>query len=344
MHPLTHGDGNYSETAHIRAFSPLGPRGAGRRPKDVHDLSNLILLCPTCHKLIDDKPSEYPDEVLRAYKQEHERRIFELTAIGPELRTTVLQLKGTIGGQHVDIPAPEVRAAVAPRYVVAGRNDLLIDLTGLRIESEDFYRHAHKQIRKDLRTYLGGGIDGPGVRHFSVFALAPIPVLACFGRELGDKLSIDLFQRHRDQSWKWKANGVPVEYEFRVVREGSERHAVGLILSLSGAVTQNSLPTEIDGRFWLYEIVLKGRNPGRDFLRLRDDLARFRRTYQEALGTITKNHDGLSELHLFPAVPAPVAIACGQELLPKVHPDLVVYDNVKGTFVRAITINTREDL
>lgn len=342
-HPLTHDDGNYSQTAHIRAFSPQGPRGAGPRPKDPHELANLILLCPACHKLVDDKPREYPDDVLRAYKDEHERRIYELTAIGPELRTTVLQLKGTIGGQSVDIPAPEVRAAVAPRYAAA-RVGAVIDLTAIASEGSDFYELARKQIRRDLRSFLQGGIDGREVRHFSVFALAPIPVLACFGRALGDKLSIDLFQRHRDQSWKWKTDGSPVEYALRVVREGSERNAVGLILSLSGQITESSLPATIDGRFWLYEIALKDREPSRDFLRLRDDLARFRRSYQEALGTITRAHDGIRELHVFPAVPAPVAIACGQELLPKVHPELVIYDNVKGTFVRAITINTKEDL
>jgi hypothetical protein len=177
-----------------------------------------------------------------------------------------------------------------------------------------------------------------------VFALAPIPVLACLGRELGDKVTVDLYQRHRDQSWKWKEEGTPGEYEFLLRCSGTDRNAVGLILSLSGKVTDGSLPPGMMGRFWLYEITLKGQDPGREFLRLRDDLVRFRRMYQEVLATIIKDHDGLKELRLFPAVPAPIAIACGQELLPKVHPDLVIYDQIKGAFRHAITINTRQDL
>jgi hypothetical protein len=179
------------------------------------------------------------------------------------------------------------------------------------------------------------------VQHYSVFALAPIPILACFGRELGDKVSTDLYQRPRDtQSWKWEAEGIPVEYEFSLRRAGSGNLAVGLILSLSGKVTDSSLPSEARESSWLYEITLKGQEPNREFLRLREDLARFRRAYQEALGIILRTHEGLKELNLFPAVPAPIAVACGQELLPKVHPTIVMYDNVRGTFRRAITMNT----
>lgn len=344
-HPLTQADGNFSETAHIRPFSPGGPRGQGRQRKRVHALENVILLCAADHKLVDDNPSEYPIDVLRRYKEEHEARVLELSAVGPELRTTVLQLRGTIGGQQVDIPAPEVRAAIAPRYA-ADRTGHVIDLTGVHGEGPEFFRAARDEIRRQLQIALTGGIDGRTVQHFSVFALAPIPVLMCLGRELGDKLNVDLYQRHRDnQSWKWKVDGPPVEFEFSLLRNGTDPSAVGLLLPLSGKITDASLPAEVlDGRASLYELRLEGREPNREFLRLRDDLVRFRRSYQHALANILKNHDGIKQLHVFPAVPAPIAVACGQELLPKVHPDLIVYDNVKGTFRQAITINTKEDL
>src|SRR5206468_3935815 len=106
--------------------------------------------------------------------------------------------------------------------------------------------------------------------------------------------------------------GTPSEYEFSLRSTGTERDSVGLLLSLSGKVTDSSLPSGMIGRSWLYEITVKGQEPNREFLRLRDDLVRFRRTYQEALATIVRDHDGLKELHVFPAVPAPIAVACGQ--------------------------------
>ena len=46
-------------------------------------------------------------------------------------------------------------------------------------------------------------------------------------------------------------------------------------------------------------------------------------------------------IHLFPAVPAPVAVFCGREILPKVDPKLVVYDFDKrqGGFTPIIEVN-----
>src|SRR3989337_2601707 len=53
-HPLTLREGNFGNFAHNVAFSEKGPRGKGRRPPDLHDLANLLLMCLKCHKLVDD--------------------------------------------------------------------------------------------------------------------------------------------------------------------------------------------------------------------------------------------------------------------------------------------------
>jgi hypothetical protein len=344
VHSVTNEPGNFAEAAHIVAFRSDGPRGSEIRPHDINAFDNLMLLCAECHHLIDTNPERHPVEQLRGHKREHEERIFALTALGPEHRTTVIQLRASIGGQPVDIPASHIRETLLPRYP-ARLPGVLIDLTPIQRENERFFEIARDQVRRELRPALRAELETKLVRHYSVFALAPIPILACFGREFGDKVSTDLYQRHRDtQSWKWEAEGTPVEYDFFLRKSGGRDPIVGLILSLSGKVTDSSLPSDALDLPWLYEITLKDQEPNREFLRLREDLARFRGAYQEALGTILKTHDGLKELHLFPAVPAPVAVACGQELLPKVHPSIVVYDNVRGTFRRAITINTPEDL
>ena len=59
-HHVTLKEGNFAEMAHIVAFKPEGPRGkGGRRPAQINDVRNLMLLCPQCHKLIDDHPDDY---------------------------------------------------------------------------------------------------------------------------------------------------------------------------------------------------------------------------------------------------------------------------------------------
>src|SRR5687768_9004487 len=75
-HPLTLRSGNFSEYAHVVAFSRAGPRGKDKkRPKDIHGIDNLMLLCQRDHKHIDDNPEQFPREVLEKYKAEHETRI-----------------------------------------------------------------------------------------------------------------------------------------------------------------------------------------------------------------------------------------------------------------------------
>ncbi len=344
QHPVTATPGNFSQQAHIVAFKEDGARGNADRPAEINSFENLMLLCEKCHHLVDDvEPQNYPVAVLKAHKREHEDRIAALTAYGPEHRTTVIQVRGAIGGQPVDIPAPDVRTALHPRYPVS-LPGALIDLTALQRESVNFFAIAREQIQRQLRPAVQAELASKQVQHYSVFALAPIPVLIALGRELGSKVTIDVFQRHRDNSWRWREDGPIAEYEFRLIRAGTDQNCVALQMSLSGRISAQSLPAEIDQRFSLYEITLRGQEPGVEFLRRREDLAAFRKIYRDSLAELIAKHGHFNELHIFLAAPAPVAVACGMEVMPKAHPALVVYDNVKGIFNRAISINTGDDL
>jgi hypothetical protein len=70
----------------------------------------------------------------------------------------------------------------------------------------------------------------------------------------------------------------------------------------------------------------------------------FSAAYQQILARIVKEHPTAAELHLFPAVPAPVAVACGHEPLKKAQPTLVVYDYDKANdgFIESIRIGRDE--
>jgi hypothetical protein len=65
------------EICHIRARRKNGPRyDATLSAADRDGYSNLLLLCKTCHKLIDSDPVRYPSEVLTRIKHQHEERGF----------------------------------------------------------------------------------------------------------------------------------------------------------------------------------------------------------------------------------------------------------------------------
>jgi len=326
-HPLTLTPGNFAQMAHIVAFREDGPRGrAALRPAYINDVANLMLLGPQCHKLIDDSPEKYTVPVLQKYKQAHEDRIFHVTGLGPDLKTTIVQLKARIAGQSIAIPVAQVTAAVAPRYPTDARGHL-IDLTAINSEGRAFIEEACRCIKQRVERLYEPGMDVHETRHISLFALAPIPLLIYLGSQLSNKVPVDVFQRHRDtEDWVWKDSGISAEYRFDRIQEGSGQGRIALILSLSGKVRTEALPTEIDDQFTIYELTLANIDPNPAYLRQRDDLTRFKEAYQAALRTIARDCGHCDTIHLFPAVPAPVAVYCGRELLPKVDPKLLVYD------------------
>jgi hypothetical protein len=279
--------------------------------------------------------------VLQKYKESHEDRIFHVTGLGPDKKTTVVQLKARIAGQTIAIPVAQVTKAVAPRYPTDAKGHL-IDLTAINSEGKAFIEEACRCIKHKVERLYEPGMDVHETRHISLFALAPIPLLVYLGSQLSNKVPVDVFQRHRDtEDWVWKDSGIPAEYRFDKIREGRGHGRIALILSLSGKIKAEALPSGIDEQFTIYELTLANMEPNPTYLCQRDDLTRFKDAYQAALRTIARECGQCDAIHLFPGVPAPVAVFCGRELLPKVDPKLIVYDYDKrgGGFTPIIEVN-----
>ena len=60
------------DECHIVARSPAGPRAGAISPEALDQEENLILLCKTDHKRVDDQPNYFTSERLRALKLAHE--------------------------------------------------------------------------------------------------------------------------------------------------------------------------------------------------------------------------------------------------------------------------------
>jgi hypothetical protein len=78
--------------AHVVAASYEGPRGDVDLPEaEISEISNIILLCPTCHLLIDKCPNDFPTEVIMSWKSRHEGRIKRLFALGSHASRAALR-------------------------------------------------------------------------------------------------------------------------------------------------------------------------------------------------------------------------------------------------------------
>lgn len=346
-HHLTHDANNFSEKAHICAFNKGGPRYSEQRKANINDLDNLMLLCGVCHKQIDDDPTLYPVEKLQQFKADHESRILRLTEIKPDHKTKVVRVVSRINGDKVVITNADIKEAIFPRYP-QDQQGIDIDLSEFPDDGNDggaaFYTLSKELIISKIGQLYQRGVDTESVDHISVFALAPMPLLIFLGSQLSNKVAVELYQRHRDtQNWSWKAEGGIVPYKFHQVQKGTDHTKVALILSLSGPVRLETLATNIDKQFYVYEITLENQPLSPMFLFQKQDLDDFKQIYQQALRYISGEHRKPKELHVFPAVPAPIAVLCGRELLPKIDPVLLVYDDDRkqGGFQLKMRINER---
>ena len=330
VHSLTRQAATLGEKAHIVAFMEEGPRGRqGQRPKDINDVSNLMLLCRECHRLIDTRPQEYPRELLERFKHEHEERVTRTTAIGPERRSAIALFQAPIRGQRVAISEDQAVSALFEQHRYPADRPATIDLNGLVGAAEDaaFLAQACGQIDRTVERLFAQGGDLETVGHLSVFAIGPIPLLAHLGSRLSNKVPITLFQRHRDtEDWTWKSDGPAVSYHVECLQDQGSDSPVALVLALSGDVALDALPESVRAASTVYRITLNGAVPNPTFLRRPQDLDGFKAALFEALGTISHAHGLVEEIDLFPAVPAPIAVLCGRERLPKVHPRFRVYD------------------
>lgn len=72
-------DFHIAEMAHIISAGEKGPRTNLKLSKaEKGAFSNLILLCPTCHTKIDKAETEYPEKLIKEWKNNHSQKINSL--------------------------------------------------------------------------------------------------------------------------------------------------------------------------------------------------------------------------------------------------------------------------
>lgn len=336
----TYAQMNRAYIAHIVADSPGGVRGDKElSPKLAKEFSNLMLLCDTHHRMIDDPSNgaKYTVELLQTYKKEHEKRIEYLTEIQENYKSHLLFFKDNIGNRKTEIEFEDARLAILPRFP-ASNNFIDIDLThgAYRDHEENYFQDKQKEISRLVETKLRQLSD---VQHLSVFAFASIPLLIHFGYELGDTISADIYQRHRStNSWKWQDNdmsGFQYVIEENLVEEEAENGVVALNLSLSGTIQDKEIESVLEKPYSSYKLTIT--KPSPNFLKSEKQLDLFKAEIRTLLRRIRETHGHNCEIHLFPAIPLSIAVSIGCILLPKTDPTIHVYENNEG-FSYALTI------
>ncbi len=342
MDGLTKLEMNFADVAHIIGDRPEGPRGHEvLSPQYCSDISNLMLMCLNHHRMIDEILQNHSDEELRQMKNAHEERIERLTSIRPERTSHVLIYRGSIGQHQPKIDFQDAWAAMAPSWYPSSRLPIELGLTRstLRDHENDFWHVEERNLERQFNANVKPLIDSDReANHVSVFAFAPQPLLVKLGALLSDIYPAEIYQPHREpQTWEWQPS--PEGFDYVVEEPSLHRGTVALNLSLSAAISRERIRRGLDGdEFSEWKMTIA--NPQNDYLQSRGQLQMFRTVLRQLLNRIKAEHGEGAVVHLFPAVPASVAVEVGRVWQSKADLPMVIYDHNRksGGFSRSFNI------
>ncbi|WP_316794424.1 SAVED domain-containing protein [Pedobacter frigoris] len=339
---LTKAEFNTAYLAHIYAVSPGGNRyDPELSPKLVKDISNLMLMCDKHHRDIDDKANEgyYTAPFLLQMKAAHEQRIELITEIGSEHQSHVLLFGAKIGTHEVPLSYRVAAEAMLPHKYPAGTSAIELGLKNAVFEdhTSEYWTFQEKQLVEMFNRHVLPLKGSHDVQHFSIFALAPIPLLIRLGTLLSDIYSADVYQKHREpNTWKWQT--ITTDHPINFSKPSDTSGVPALKISLSGTITDDRIAKVMGGGASIYHITIPV--PDNDFLKSKAHLANFRTTLRHALDHIKSIHGHDQVLHVFPAVPVSAAVELGRVWMPKADMAMCIYDqnNKLNNFIPTLTI------
>lgn len=191
--------------------------------------------------------------------------------------------------------------------------------------------YTEEAIRELSDTVLLLSEKGKNVH---IYPLAPIPMLLLFGFSLqkDTKLYVHQYDRNMDK-WVYSETeeGVSLEHQYR--RYGGNILAVSISMSflVSSAMVSEALTGK---KYDTLEFVSSRIKPG--FPLYISDVATAVREIIEVLNPLVNDY---SELHIFAAIPAGVAVELGRNLLKTVYRNVYTYQFEDGHYVQDVIIN-----
>lgn len=340
---LTCNEMNRSYIAHIYGYAEGSARyDTIKSPKLEKDFSNLMLLCDTHHRMIDDikRVSEYTAERLIEMKKVHEQRIDFLTSINPDKKSHVILFGARIGEHDSPLHFKNALEAMLPHFYPASPNSIELGLHNSSFkDSKEKYWEIQIENLETLFSQRVAFIKAKHeVQHFSIFALAPQPLLIKLGTLLNDIYPAQVYQLHREPStWCW------VDEDIEVLHQVSEADGNGKVVALkfelSATITDERIKEVIGNECEIWSIYHN--EPNNDYIRNKNNLQDFRRVMRLAFDRIKAKHGQDAELHIFPAMPVSVAVELGRVWMPKADLPMIIYDQnyQTGGFLKALTIN-----
>jgi hypothetical protein len=303
-----------------------------------------MLVCHGCHRTIDQdkRGTRYSAALLRRWKKEHEERIVIVTGIRPNMKSHVVLYGANIGEEASRLNPREAADALFPhRYPASDRPVALSMQWAGKDADPDYWKNEERNLVSLYDRSLRPILEDAHAQHCSVFALAPMPLLVKLGSLLTDKAQTDVYQLHREpQTWKWLDG--PSRFSYRTIQGRPGDGSPVLIISLSDRIAHDRVRASVLDNVAIWELTVA--KPGNDFLRSREQLAKFRQAARDVIAEIGRTHGKSAPLRIFPAMPVACAVELGRIRMPKADSNWTIYDynNAAGRFNPAVVLGAQK--
>ncbi len=343
--PITQVTVNISERAHIYSFSEDGPRGRGpfkKYPQRLNDINNLMLMCHDCHKTIDQDNSgvKYSASLLQKWKKDHEYRVLIVTGIASNKKSHVVFYGSNIGEQRSPLQQEDAMETMFPeRYPVSEYPVCLSMTCSHEDRSAGFWKTESEHLQRVFDLKILPLIENDPTKHFSLFALAPIPLLIQLGSMFTDKISVDTYQPIREpKGWHWQQ--FPEGFEFIIKRPENLNGQPVLAIALSDYLHHDRIKKVLGDNTSIWELTVPSEYIGNDNIRNKAQLSMMRTYIQKLMVQIKASHGSMIPLSVFPIMAVSCSIEMGRARMPKADMPWIIYDqnNKENGFIKAITI------
>lgn len=348
-HAATGGYGRFSYFAHIVAASENGPRGDPVLSKQLaSELSNFMLLCDECHRLIDKiNPAKYTVEILRKMREDNIAEVSRLLGTLQHKPVEVVAIIGNVSGQSAQFSMDDAHEALwgiglrsaetkPTRYFYPGgqHHD---------VHSAAYWTSLFQQLKSDLpilQTLLNGTRSGTSRPRLAIFPLHSTSVLLLAGRVLGDAAGTHLFQPHRNKvgpetRWAWPAVNAEqsldkLKYKVETLRpHHTGQDEATLVVALTSDIEAARMPPycAASNELLLPTLRITGPTFDKDCIQQPEDLQLVGRAVDDAVRTL-QDEWRVRKVYLFVSAPTSVAVLVGQKMQARHHAEYVCHESL----------------
>lgn len=339
---LTRKSGIYSNFAHIIADSEKGPRGDKElSAKLCTEESNIMILCFEHHKIIDENEIDYPVELLREMKQEHEKYVEELMKIPKNNKIIAVKYTSSILDRIPIINDSDIMlsAQKQKKYCIGD----IISLRGNTYDEKDsefFFELESQNLKSCFLQYVRPIQKRDSSYPIYLYAIAPQPLLIYLGTLFSDISDVEVQQLQREPLREWYLSDEKnMQFDIKLNIPEKKYSKVALNISITADISEERIRAVLGEECDIIKI--ESTIHGNDIIKNKNQLQIYNKKIREAYERIKDIYSRNCEINIFPAMPISIAIETGRCWMKKTHPKLIIFDEKDG-FKKALEIQYKE--